>query len=356
MKILYGVQGTGNGHIARARVMAKALARRSELSVDFVFSGRQPQGYFDMDVFGQYEALRGLTFSTRKGRVSQWQTLKQANLVQLWRDIRQCDTTSYDVVLNDFEPITAWAAKRDNTPCISISHQASFAYPVPKQGDRFVDRLLTRFFAPGDIQLGVHWYHFGHTIMPPFIEEALDVQPDEKHCLVYLPFEEVPAITALLSSQPDTAFQCFHPHIRDDHTSGNIHWCKPSKPRFQHAIKHCSGVIANAGFELSSEALQLGKKLLLKPLAGQYEQLSNVLTLQQLDLCTSMQTLDLQTMQHWLQLPAPEPVTFPSNPDLFIDWLLNEEWEDTEQICKALWAQVNYPHSVKQRLLKLATS
>ena len=38
MKLLYGVQGTGNGHIARARIMAAALSQRSDIDVDFVFS------------------------------------------------------------------------------------------------------------------------------------------------------------------------------------------------------------------------------------------------------------------------------------------------------------------------------
>ncbi|MEZ9793074.1 glycosyltransferase family protein, partial [Vibrio splendidus] len=39
MKILYGVQGTGNGHIARARAMAVAF-RQQNIDVDFLFSGR----------------------------------------------------------------------------------------------------------------------------------------------------------------------------------------------------------------------------------------------------------------------------------------------------------------------------
>ena len=65
MKLLYGVQGTGNGHIARARIMAAALSQRSDIDVDFVFTGRAPDKYFDMDVFGQYQTLTGLSFVTK---------------------------------------------------------------------------------------------------------------------------------------------------------------------------------------------------------------------------------------------------------------------------------------------------
>ncbi len=47
MRILYGVQGTGNGHLSRARVVAKALAKHY-IQVDYFFSGRQPEQFFDM--------------------------------------------------------------------------------------------------------------------------------------------------------------------------------------------------------------------------------------------------------------------------------------------------------------------
>lgn len=36
-----------------------------------------------------------------------------------------------------------------------------------------------------------------------------------------------------------------------------------------------SGVICNAGFQLTSEALFLGKKMMVIPMQGQYEQLCN---------------------------------------------------------------------------------
>ena len=48
MKILYGVQGTGNGHIARARAMSEAF-KAHEVQVDFLFSGREPDKYFSME-------------------------------------------------------------------------------------------------------------------------------------------------------------------------------------------------------------------------------------------------------------------------------------------------------------------
>lgn len=45
MKILYGVQGTGNGHVTRPRIMAKAFADLG-VEVDWVFSGRRREDFF----------------------------------------------------------------------------------------------------------------------------------------------------------------------------------------------------------------------------------------------------------------------------------------------------------------------
>ena len=106
MKIFYAVQGTGNGHITRARAMQKALAVYPDIEVTWLFSGRHKDCFFDMECFGNYRTFNGLTFVTAKGKVSQWQTLKQAKPLTLLRDINQFDVSGYDVLLNDFEPIT----------------------------------------------------------------------------------------------------------------------------------------------------------------------------------------------------------------------------------------------------------
>lgn len=350
MRILYGVQGTGNGHTARARVMAKAFANRDDVQVDYLFTGRDKDKYFDMQVFGDFQTRRGLTFITANGAVQKWQTVKSAHLTQFFRDVRNLDLSGYDLVINDFEPVSAWAAKRRGVKCISVSHQAALSYPVPKQGETLFDRMLTRHFAPSDIQIGVHWYHFGHSIIPPFIEEQPEENPQQGHYLVYLPFESLDDIEALLAPLCEYQFECFHPDLPADRDQGNIRWRKTSKPKFKHSLLHCDGVIANGGFELSSECLQLGKKLLIKPLQGQYEQTVNMLTLQQLGLCTPMPKLSRDAVKVWLPATSPEPVRFPDSPMLLVEWLLKREWHKTEELCRNLWQQVRFPASVEQRL------
>ena len=110
-KIFYGVQGTGNGHITRARVMAKALYAAG-FDVTFQFTGRPADKYFDMEIFGDYQVKAGLTFNTNKGQVSYLKTALEAQPISFMRDIKALDLSGYDLVISDFEPVTAWAARR----------------------------------------------------------------------------------------------------------------------------------------------------------------------------------------------------------------------------------------------------
>lgn len=350
LRILYGVQGTGNGHTTRARVMAKAFRDRSDVEVDYFFTGRPPEKYFDMEVFGDYQTRTGLTFVHSEGAVSQMKTVMNAKPLQLINDIKNLDVSDYDLVLNDFEPVTAWASKRQNVPAISISHQAAFAHEVPKAGQSFTDRMIMRSFAPTDMSLGVHWYHFGHSLMPPFIEDQISDVSSGNHYLVYLPFESLQDISILLEGLSENNFMCFHPDLEEDVDDGHIVWRRTSKMGFHKALHSCKGVIANGGFELSSECLQLGKKLLIKPLHGQFEQLSNAKTLEKLGFCQVMMNLDAEQLEQWLDLPKGEPVKFPSDPSVLIDWLVSRDWQNTKKVCSELWKMVEFPDTVQRKL------
>ena len=122
MKILYGVQGTGQGHVSRSRAMAEAL-QEWPVDVTWLFSGRPREALFDMEVFGDFEHRRGLTFVCQGGRINKWATLRQNNVVQFLQDVRQLDVSHYDVIVTDYEPVSAWAARRAGKRVVGIGHQ-----------------------------------------------------------------------------------------------------------------------------------------------------------------------------------------------------------------------------------------
>lgn len=338
MRILYGVQATGNGHITRARSMAPEL-RAANIEVDYVFSGRPPEQFFNMECFGAYHCLPGLTFATAQGRIDYLRTAVGNNIVRLWRDIAALDLTPYDLVITDFEPVSAWAARRQGKPCIGIGHQYAFRYAIPTAESNPLARAILNHFAPANISLGLHWHHFEQPILPPMIEPITATSPCQPNkILVYLPFEDLAGIRDFLQAIHGYEFYVYH-HVSHPVDDGHLHLRPFSRQGFLDDLATCSGVISNAGFELLSEALQLGRKILVKPLQGQMEQASNARALQQLGYGEAMQQLDSQHLSRWLAQSNPPPQRYPNVARAIVEWLRNGMTDDARTLSRRLWSQ-----------------
>ncbi|WP_287831327.1 glycosyltransferase family protein, partial [Idiomarina sp.] len=128
MRILFGVQGTGNGHLSRCHTLSKWLNHYA-VDVDYLISGREPSRLFDMGAFGDYQWRQGLSFATQNGRVDYLNSYRNNSFKQFWSDVKTLDLSAYDLVLTDYEPVTAWAAKRAKKQCIGIGRQYAFKEP-----------------------------------------------------------------------------------------------------------------------------------------------------------------------------------------------------------------------------------
>lgn len=338
MKILYGVQGTGNGHLTRARVMAKVFKQKG-VKVDWIFSGREKEKFFDMDDFGNFRVYRGMTFVTEHGRVNFLKTAWHTHIRRFIRDSKSIDVDGYDLIINDFEPVSAWAAKRQNKKVIGISHQNAFFHDIPKKGYNPISSAFMRYFAPINVAIGLHWYPWHPLILPPIVEDThYKNQFTAKRYLVYLPFSEPEDIVPQLLEFPDYEFYIYQA-IKEASDQNNIHLRPFSRDGFQQDLHLSEGVICSAGFELPSECLHLGKKLLVSPLKGQAEQLSNALALQELGYATIADKFDHQTIAKWLKSPSRNPMDFPNVAEAVADWLLTTKGENPEQLHKKLWSK-----------------
>jgi uncharacterized protein (TIGR00661 family) len=352
MNILYGVQGTGNGHISRARAIGEEL-NSAGFKVDFLFSGREKDAYFAMEQFGDYQTRSGLSFVTKKGKVRYIESAVANNPIILHQEINELDLKSYDLVLNDYEPVSAWAAQKQGVPSIGISHQNAFLYDIPKVKFGMLDHMLINHFAPTDYQLGLHWYHYDKPILPPIVPgHALEHDPMKSlsythRILVYLPFETLPDIQAFLETQPDYEFICFHPQIKSESKENNIEYRPLSVEKFHQELVTSGGVVCNGGFELPSEALALGKKLLIKPLQGQFEQLSNAATLESLGLGVTMQHLEPEQLSIWLKDNYAESTKYPNVAKEIVSWLDKGDWGNSESLFNSLWGQVKFPSYIE---------
>jgi uncharacterized protein (TIGR00661 family) len=340
MRILYGVQGTGNGHVTRARIMAKAFSEAGA-KVDWIFSGRPREDFFDMEAFGDFKSYRGLTFQVKSGKILYLKTAMTTNLLQLNEDIKKVNVDGYDIIINDFEPVSAWAARRAGKKVLGISHQNAFYYDIPKKGNNLFTAWLMKNFAPVTQPIGLHWHHFNQPILPPLIEPshyANETFP--KHILVYLPFSDLDDIEPQLRKFPDYQFYIYQ-NVLIPIDNGNIHIRPFSREGFQQDLHRCEGVICSAGFELPSEAIQLGKKILVQPVTGQMEQQSNALALSQLGYGSTARTLDVDTIGNWLTLAQPKPIGYPNVSKALVEWLLKTRGENFEVFQKSLWRDMD---------------
>jgi len=344
MRILYGVQATGNGHIARARVLARAFSGLST-PVDYLLSGRDPKLLFGTEIFGDFEVRRGLTFCVERGAINYWKTALKLPIARAVSDISRLDLRRYDLVISDFEPISAWAARIKGVPSLGISHQCAFRYGIPKAENNFVASSVLKAFAPVDYAVGLHWSSFGFPILPPLI----DLDPAPPHAesendvvLVYLPFEDPAKILSCLNQCGDTRFVAYV-GLDPSHSSSNV-ICRPyDKPGFQKDLLQCSGVICNAGFELPSECIQLGKRLLVKPVRGQMEQASNARALTELRLGHCTDNIDTASIRRWLGTSRPRPVNFGDVAGKIVEWINAGDFTAIRELSRSAWRGIDMP-------------
>ena len=149
MRILYGVQATGQGHISRARAMAHALKQHPDVDVTWLFSGRPRERLFDMEPFGDFQHRAGLTFVTEAGRLRYRKTIMANRYWQFIRDVQRLDVKAYDLVVTDYEPVTAWAGKLKGQSVLGIGHQYAFGKNTPVEGRSLAQHVVMSLFAPG---------------------------------------------------------------------------------------------------------------------------------------------------------------------------------------------------------------
>ncbi len=342
MRILYGVQATGQGHISRARAMARALAEY-EVEVDWLFSGRPRGGLFDMEPFTGFSHRRGLTFATRNGGISYMETAIGNNLISFAREVASLRLVRYDLIVTDFEPVSAWAGKLSGTPTIGIGHQYAFGGASPVAGGNWLSRFIMRHFAPVNNPLGLHWHPYSDNILPPILDLPARPPGEGEHYLVYLPFENQDAVTAWLQQFPGIGFRQYAPGLSAE-TRANVFRHPPSIGRFKQDLASSRGVICNSGFELISECLQWQRPVLTKPLQGQMEQLSNALALSQLGYARVIDRLDSAVLADWLRSPNQAPLLrFSDVAATLARWLANGCPERPAQLHQALWSASGIP-------------
>lgn len=282
MKIFYAVQATGNGHISRAMEILPYLERYGK--VDIFLSGANNSLSLDSSV--KYRSKGLSLFYTNSGSLNYWQIVRQFAPLRILREVKELPVEKYDLVLNDFESITSLACAYKKIPSVNFGHQASFISPkVPRPADK--DRMgewILRNYARATQYIGLHFKQYDDFILPPVIKkDILQAEPRDKgYVSVYLPSHSDASLSRHFSGLTDFRFQVFSKEVKQPVQKGNILFIPVSKSAFNKSLINCKAIITGAGFETPAEALYLGKKLLVIPIRGQYEQFCNAAALKKM--------------------------------------------------------------------------
>ncbi len=282
MRILYAIQGTGNGHLSRAREIIPILQKIAD--VDILVSGTQADVKLPYHI--EYK-FKGMSFVFGKnGGIDLPSTYLQLNTRVMMKDIADLPVEDYDLVLNDFEPVSAWACQKKKLPCISLSHQCAVINkhaPKPKQKD-IIGKSVLKYYAPCTEYYGFHFEAFDKNIFTPVIRsEVRALIPEEKdHYTVYLPAYDDAGILKVLTRFEDINWQVFSKHTKKDFSYANVCIQAIENEPFLQSIASAKGVLCGAGFETPAETLFLKKKLAVIPMKTQYEQQCNAATLKQM--------------------------------------------------------------------------
>lgn len=327
MNILYAIQGTGNGHLSRAIDIIPELKKYGNL--DLFVSGAQAEVVLPYPV--KYKS-KGLSFFFGKaGGINFVKTFQKNSSLEIIKEINSFPVENYDLIVNDFEPISAWAARKKDVNCVSLSHQAALLSkksPRPKIVDPFGEWLIKNY-APVKKYVGFHFEAYDKNIFTPVIRGAIREAKvtDDGHYTVYLPaYDDRKLVELFLRISTKVRWHIFSKHTKSPYHVERISVYPISGQDFVESVVSSTGVLCGAGFETPAEVLQLNKKLLVVPMKSQYEQHCNAAALKKLGVpvVKKVKKKHLKKIQKWLDSDKRLDMSFPDIAGIAVEKMMQK--------------------------------
>ena len=327
MKILFGIQATGNGHLSRAKELYYLLKENPAVEqIDVLVSGNNSKIDVPFEIKYQF---KGISFSYGKsGKVNVLKSFLKANFLSVFYGIYTVPFHKYDIIISDYEPISVWGAKLRGIHTVGLGNIfSSTSKQFPKMdGSHRITKLFTKIFCPVDQKVAMHYHKFDDFIFSPIIRsEIRSAQTrNDNFTLVYLLSYTQEQLLQFFG-QPLFAEKRFviYTNTAEPFSYHNIEVKALNTESFTKDICNCSGVITAGGFQTTAEALYLGKKLLCIPIKKQYEQQCNGRVLQELGI-TVCKDLDTVCTAHWLTSGKVVKIQFQDEAQQMVDSILHE--------------------------------
>ena len=293
-RIIYALSGQGRGHSSRVMAVSDELRQRGHEvfhccggTAREVLESRSEKviPVPPLQQVVEKNELKMMRTLWRNGRRIIGLNSIVEQLVEAFEDIEA------DLVITDFEAFSPRAAEKLDIPVLSFNHQEVVTrtrYEIP-DGCRMqaistswainlvapansVHTLLTSFYFP-EVKDPASTTLVGPIIRP----EVMDLDPEDgDHILVY--FNEPGSAEHVLDKFAGTELKYViynFPESLSRKGPANVEFKTPSIDGFLRDLSSCRAIICTAGYTLMSEALYLGKPILVIPNRGIFEQTLN---------------------------------------------------------------------------------
>ena len=292
-KILWGVCGIGHGHTFRQLPLIEHFSKDSDI---VIFAYGESYAFFkkhfskNLNITIEKVAVpffvgskTGLDFeATAKHPSNQNIDFQGINAKAMAKAKERIEKP--DMVVTDYEPISAQYAYAHNAPLITLDQQSKYLtgdFPEDLNGQGYKDEIerLRMMFPKAHKRLACSFFKSFEKpnisekveIVPPTLKDEiinLDRKPNftGKEVLVYLSLERlsgqsVSDIAQICKDMPDITFRFFGKGL-DKETSfqcvKNIRGYNHGDSRFYDILSTCNGAISTAGHSFLSEAMYLG--------------------------------------------------------------------------------------------------
>ncbi len=303
-KILYGICGIGRGHASRQLPIVEHFARSSRI-VLFAYGESERiyrERFRDVPSVQIVPVVVPFYVGTPDG-LDFLATARQPLAPDFFRVNAEALATAQrllgvpDLVISDYEPVSASYAYATGAPLVTIDQQSKYLcgdFPERLLGQGFRDEVarLRLFFPRAEARIACSFFRVAERaearedvlLCPPIIKSSIlqMVRNPSMHpsLLFYLSaqqdFSQDPAtLTRILALFPETDFHLFSPDgLAPFALPAHVHVYAHGDARFAKVLASCHGLISTAGHTLLSEAMYLGIPVYALPLPL-YEQAMN---------------------------------------------------------------------------------
>jgi uncharacterized protein (TIGR00661 family) len=336
MKILYAIQGTGNGHVSRAREIIPYLKRYGQ--VDILLSGNNV--HLDLPFEVKYRST-GISYHYgTNGKIDLFTSIKKFTPVKIIKELLNFPIKQYDLIISDYEFISSWAAWLANKRFVSFGHQPSFLSPKTPMPEKqsLAGNMILKYHIKQSNPVGLHFERYDDFIYTPIIRSQirnLNVT-DGEHYTVYLSSFGDEELFNHLNKLKDAKWEVFSIRAKQQYTRENVTFFPANNDDFLNSVASCKGLLTGAGFETPAETLYLGKKLFCIPIKMQYEQYCNGAALSTLGVPVEYNTDETLTgkLEKWINAPWNIKVDYADNASALVEKIV------TENEAVAPWAPV----------------